>query len=103
MKLAVTGSRCITQSLALIEKLNELQPDEIITGGAAGADRIAQDWAIANGKKLTILKPDYACFGKTASMVRNAEIVRLADKVIAVWDGKSKGTEATAKMAKRGG
>jgi len=100
-KIAITGSRNIKKSQKLLDLLNDLQPDEIISGGAIGADKIAEDWAKMNGKKITIIRPDYEKYeSKIAPIIRNKEIVEKADHVIAIWDGKSKGTAATIKMAK---
>ena len=101
--IGITGSRRITECEQLAALLDELQPDEVITGGAEGVDELAAEWAKQNGKKLTVLRPDYAAHGKAAPMVRNAQIVNAADAVIAVWDGQSKGTEATMKMAQKAG
>ncbi len=75
---------------------------EVVTGGAAGADRIAADWARATGCRLTELVPDYRTHGTTAAPhVRNAEIVRRADLVLVVWDGASRGTLSAARAALR--
>ena len=41
---------------------------------------------------MTEILPDYARYSRGAPLVRNKEIVALADLVIAFWDGKSKGT-----------
>ncbi|MBC8110279.1 MAG: DUF2493 domain-containing protein [Verrucomicrobia bacterium] len=103
MKLAVSGSRTILVSQALLDFLNEWQPETVITGGAVGVDVLAEKWATENSKKLLIKKPEYSKYGKTAPMVRNSAIVKECDALIAVWDGKSKGTQATIKMAKRAG
>jgi predicted Rossmann-fold nucleotide-binding protein len=101
--IGVTGSRSIRECEELTALLDELQPDGVVTGGAEGVDELAAEWAKQNGRKLTVLRPDYAAHGKAAPMVRNAQIVQMADAVVAVWDGQSKGTEATTKMAQKAG
>ncbi|AII50841.1 SLOG family protein [Hymenobacter sp. APR13] len=99
--VAVVGSRSATGSTALQQRLTELQPALVVSGGAAGADALAARWARAHGVPLLELRPDYATHGPGAPHVRNAEIVRRADLVLAVWDGRSKGTLSALKAARR--
>jgi hypothetical protein len=103
MKLGVTGSRSILESAAFIDYLNQLQPEVIISGGAVGVDTIAERWAKENQITLIIKRPEYALYGRMAPMIRNMEIVKACDALVAVWDRKSKGTGATIKMAERSG
>ena len=42
-------------------------------------------------------------YSNPAGMIRNGEIVRLSDEVIAFWDGKSSGTRDTIQKAKAAG
>ena len=100
--VAVVGSRGIVKCAALTARLAELAPDQVVSGGAAGVDTLAAAWARTNGVALVELRPDYAAHGPTAAThVRNAEIVRRANLVLVVWDGKSKGTLSTLKAARR--
>lgn len=100
--VAVAGSRSIRSCTALTRRLAELQPAQLISGGAAGADTLAATWARAHGVPLLELRPDYALHGPTAAPhVRNAEIVRRADLVLVVWDGRSKGTLSALRAARR--
>ena len=97
MKIAIIGSRNVYIS-NLGEYLNE--NDEIVTGGAKGVDSCAMEYAKAHGIKLTVFMPQYERYGKAAPILRNRQIVDYADKVIAFWDGKSKGTLSTIQYAK---
>ena len=100
--VAVVGSRGVKSCAALTRRLAELEPAEVVSGGAAGVDALAASWARAHGVPLTELRPDYAAHGPTAAThVRNAEIVKRAALVLVVWDGKSKGTLSTLKAARR--
>jgi hypothetical protein len=65
---------------------------EIISGGAPGVDRLAEQYAQEENLRLTVLRPDYRLFDRTAPLVRNGEIVRRADYVLILWDGVSRGT-----------
>lgn len=100
--VAVVGSRSVKSCAALLARLTELNPAEVVSGGAAGADALAATWARAHGVPLTELRPDYTAHGPTAAPhVRNAEIVRRAVLVLVVWDGHSKGTLSALKAARR--
>lgn len=64
----------------------------IISGGAAGADGLAKLYAQQHNISLQEILPNYAAFGRLAPILRNNQIVRQADFVLCLWDGKSKGT-----------
>ena len=101
MKVAVIGSRSLTD----IEIDNLIPPDAtlIISGGADGIDTLAEQYADRRGIKKLILYPDYELYGKSAPLIRDKLIVDNADAVIAIWDGRSTGTEYTINYAKRRG
>lgn len=91
MKVAVIGSRNIT-----VEDLSQYIPKEtleIVSGGAKGIDSQAKAFASKNNIKFTEFNPDYHRFGRGAPLKRNLEIIAYADYVVAIWDGKSKGTK----------
>lgn len=64
----------------------------IISGGARGVDTLARAAAQQLGLDFIEIKPNYEIFGNTAPLVRNDEIVRKADLVLAFWDMQSRGT-----------
>ncbi len=101
MKTAIIGSRQITNYDLLKHATKGLTITAIISGGANGVDKMAERYAHENGLPLTVLPADWASYGKQAGMIRNLEIVKQADQLIALWDGQSKGTAATIKMAKK--
>jgi hypothetical protein len=105
MKAAIIGSRSISDALAL-EKLLEPHRDritEVISGGATGVDTLADSWAKQHGKALTVIRPDYERHGRAAPLIRNRQIVKEAEEVFILWDGRSKGTANTRKEAVRRG
>ena len=97
--VAVVGSRSLIKCPALLARLAELAPDQVVSGGAAGADALGAEWARANGVPLRVLRPDYRTHGQAAPHVRNRAIVAAADVVLVVWDGKSLGTLSAARAA----
>jgi predicted Rossmann fold nucleotide-binding protein DprA/Smf involved in DNA uptake len=99
--VAVVGSRGLATCAALLARLAELAPAQVVSGGATGPDTLGAEWAWANEVPLRVLRPDYRAHGPAAPHVRNAEIVAAADVVLVVWDGKSRGTLSAARAAAR--
>ena len=100
MKIAAIGSRSV--KISDIGKYIS-DADEIVSGGAVGVDSCAEEYAKSNGLKLTVFLPQYEKYGRAAPIVRNKKIVDYADKIIAFWDGKSKGTLSVIKYAEKVG
>ena len=100
MKVAVIGSRSI---LAADIGAYISDGDEIVSGGAIGIDSCAAEYAKKNGLKLTVFLPQYERYGRAAPIMRNKIIVEYADKIVAFWDGKSKGTLSVIKYAEKTG
>ena len=99
MKLLIVGSRSIGKF-----DLSKYIPSEtelIISGGAKGMDYIAEEYADNHRIFKLILLPKYELYGKAAPIKRNEEMVEIADQVLVVWDGISKGTRATIEYAKK--
>ncbi len=104
IKLAIIGSRTLLDfDKNLI--LRHIPPETtvIISGGARGIDSLAKHIAGELGLDFLEVKPDYARYGKTAPFNRNAAMVSMADRVLAVWDFNSRGTaHAIAQCIKQG-
>lgn len=97
--LAIVGSRTFNDYAYLCSILEWYTIRSIVSGGAKGADSLAKRYA--NEHNLTILEfiPDWNKLGKSAGYKRNEQIVNACDEVIAFWDGQSKGTAHTIKIA----
>ena len=100
MKIAVIGSRNIEEA-DIGRYISE--GDEIVSGGATGVDTCAAEYVSKNGIRLTVFLPEYERYGRAAPIVRNKQIVDHADKVIAFWDGSSRGTLSVIKYAEKTG
>ena len=99
MKLLIFGSRSITDfdlSPYIAKEVNT-----IISGGAGGVDRLAEAYADLHRLSKYIMRPRYDLYGRGAPLRRNEQMVDLADAVLIVWDGKSKGTSYTLKYAQK--
>lgn len=103
MKIAIIGSRGFTD-FDLVQRTVDLTGvTEIISGGARGADALAERLAIEHGIKLTVYQADWKTLGFNAGHIRNSLIVDAADVIIAYWDGVSTGTLDSIKKARKAG
>ena len=100
MKIAIVGSRNVT-----VSDIGKYVSDaeEIVSGGAVGVDCCVAEYAKENGIRLTEFLPQYERYGRAAPIVRNKEIVDYSDKIIAFWNGTSKGTLSVIKYAQKTG
>jgi len=94
MQLIIAGSRTFADYERLENTLNRLvKPEDVlILGGAKGADALALKWATTQGIPFKMMPADWTKNGKVAGMVRNGEMAKVAEALIAFWDGESGGT-----------
>ena len=97
MKLMIAGSRGI-DNFDLAPYIPQ-DTDCIISGGASGIDTLAEKYADKNRLSKIILRPRYDLYKKAAPLKRNDEMVKMADCILIIWDGISKGTKHTIDYA----
>lgn len=73
----------------------------ILSGAAQGADVLGERYAQENGLAIERHPADWKKNGRAAGPIRNAEMAKVADALIAFWDGKSKGTKSMIDLARR--
>lgn len=105
MKTIIAGSRDITDITLLAEAIAQsgFAITEVVCGMAKGADRIGIDWATEQGIPVKAFPADWTRYGRGAGPVRNREMAEYADALIALWDGKSRGTKHMINLAKQQG
>lgn len=96
MKVMIAGSRNINIE---IDKYIPPETTTIISGGAIGVDTFAEKYADRMNIPKIIVRPDYKRYGKIAPLIRNKQMVDMSDMVIAIWDGRSRGTKNTIDYA----
>lgn len=79
-----------------IDKNNVAQ---VISGGAIGIDKLAEDWAKRNKIDFQAYLAQWDKFGKRAGMLRNKDMIDAADVCYFFWDGKSPGTKQAIEYA----
>lgn len=83
------------------EELGRLDIATIVSGGAAGADRMAERYSReVLGRPPQVFAPQKR-YGAARFAMRNRQIVEAADMVVAFWDGASPGTRMTIGMARK--
>jgi predicted Rossmann fold nucleotide-binding protein DprA/Smf involved in DNA uptake len=75
---------------------------EVIHGAALGIDSAAH--RVCEGIwPVTPVPADWNAHGKSAGPIRNRKMAGMADALIAVWDGKSRGTKNMIETAEKMG
>lgn len=97
-KCAIVGSRTFNDYDKLCSVLDWIKSymgysfDVIISGGAKGADSLAEQYAKDNNITLSVHPANWKKYGKRAGFLRNKEIIKNTEICVAFWNGISKGT-----------
>jgi hypothetical protein len=94
-KTIIAGSRDCTDYSQLIQAVAECgwEITSVVSGIARGADTLGIMYAHNNSLLLDKYPADWNKYGKSAGPGRNAKMAENAEALIALWDGKSKGTK----------
>lgn len=112
MKLAIVGSRnfhdyksfeaAVDKTLDIWKSngiINNESVEVIVSGGAVGADTLAELYAFNHNIPPMIFKPDYKTYGGFAPLQRNSVIVDNSTHMIAFPSRQGKGTQDSIKKA----
>lgn len=103
----IAGTRDFNDYAFLKEKcdffFSQKRPTSIICGEARGADTLGKRYAQERGIPVQSFPADWDSYGKRAGYLRNEEMARHADALIAFWDGMSRGTGNMIEIANRMG
>ena len=109
-RVIIAGSRSFNdyellreQCLSILQEKMRTHRVIIVSGHARGADSLGE--RVANEFRLPFeLHPaKWRLLGKAAGMVRNAEMAKCSDALIAFWDGESRGTRHMINFARKRG
>lgn len=101
---AIVGSRDFKKLEAIEDFVRAIIKDGkcegIVTGDARGVDAEAKRVGELLGVPVRVFPADWQKHGKSAGVIRNSDIVAAADRILAFWDGKSRGTMDTVRKAR---
>jgi hypothetical protein len=102
MKTIIAGSRGITDLSKVFDAtLNSgFCITEVVSGAARGVDTLGEEWASIKNIPIKRFPASWDTYGKSAGYKRNAEMASYAEALIAIWDGKSRGTKHMIDLAR---
>lgn len=102
MKVIIAGSRDIVDMIHVERAVYGATwaIAEVVCGEARGVDRLGKVWARRQGIPVASFPADWDAYGNKAGTIRNNEMARYADALIAVWDGVSPGTRNMIDVAR---
>lgn len=94
MKVIIAGSRTITDYDCLVRVIEAsgFEISEVVCGMAQGVDLLGFRYAQSNNLPIAQFPADWTAHGRAAGHIRNKQMALYADALIALWDGRSKGT-----------
>lgn len=97
MRTIIAGSRGVTDYEILLEGIEAfgLKISHVISGNAHGVDQLGLRYAFEKGLTREIHEPDWQKYGREGALRRNLYMAEEtgAEALIAIWDGKSRGTK----------
>lgn len=105
MRTIIAGTRTCADYLKLVEAVKDstFNITTVFCGEAKGADALGEQYAKTNNIPLEYYLPDWEKFGRAAGCLRNADMLKNADALIALWDQKSAGTKHMIGIAQKKG
>ena len=107
MRVLVTGGRDYNNAKHVSQTLDgidaEHRIDIIIEGGATGADRLADEWAIMRRRARIRCKADWNSHGNAAGPIRNQQMLdEFAPDLVVAFPG-GRGTADMIRRAEKAG
>jgi hypothetical protein len=95
MKVIIAGGRNITDYSLVLSAIREsgFTITEVVSGMAPGVDTLAVQYAKENDLPLQQFWAEWGFYGKSAGPIRNRNMAKYGEALIAIWDGKSRGTK----------
>lgn len=103
MRVIVAGSRDIVDQIHVSKAIIDsgFEVTELVSGAARGVDRLGEAWARANKIPIRRFPAYWELHGRAAGYLRNEDMAEHSDALVAVWDGKSRGTGHMIDIARR--
>lgn len=102
MRALVCGGRTYENWPRLSVVLDRLKPDELIVGGAPGADEQARKWAVARKVDHRVCYAQWGKYGKAAGPLRNEYMLSFQPDIVVAFPGGT-GTANMMLLAEKAG
>lgn len=102
LRVIVCGGRDYKDWATLHRVLDAVWPNEIIEGGAAGADEMARYWAKGHDVMWITVEAEWEIYGRAAGPRRNAAMLILQPDLVIAFPG-GRGTDNMIQQALRKG
>ncbi len=106
-KVIVAGSRDFNDYKLMCDTLDNLLKNKrrthkiiVICGMAKGADLLGYRYANTRNYSIRCFPAEWETHGKKAGVIRNEEMAKNADALVAFWNGISPGTKNMIETAK---
>ena len=105
MRVIIAGGRDYHNYNTLLDAIVEcnFNIQTVVSGGAKGVDALGERYAEGADVPLKIYRADWENNGRAAGPLRNQKMAENADALIALWDGKSRGTKNMIETATKMG
>ena len=105
-RVIIAGGRDFNNYPGLAKAMDQLLAnvtDEIVVvcGMAQGADRLGERYGKERGYSIRYFPADWDRKGRGAGFIRNEEMAKNADALVAFWDCQSRGTKHMIETAKK--
>jgi len=103
MRVIIAGSRGINNYDVVLAAIEESGFDvtTVVSGGARGVDTLGERYAESKNIQVDTFLPQWDLYGKSAGYIRNSTMAENAECLVAIWDGKSRGTKNMIETATR--
>jgi hypothetical protein len=105
MRVIIAGGRDYNNYDTVVDAIEEsgFDIDTVVSGGARGVDHLGEIYAAEMNIKLVVFEADWETHGRAAGPIRNRKMAENAAALIAIWDGKSRGTKNMIETATKKG
>lgn len=107
-RVIIAGSRDFSDYIRLRNTMDYLLQNKtddicIVCGEARGADALGRRYAEERGYKILSFPANWEEHGRKAGYLRNVEMAKNADALVAFWDGESRGTKHMIDISRKHG
>lgn len=102
-RVIIAGGRDYHNYDTLLEAIEEapFRITTVVCGGAKGVDSLGERYAQEMNLPIQYFYPDWDLHGRAAGPIRNGKMAENADALLAIWDGKSRGTKNMIETARK--